>query len=263
MELHPHEQQITVDGVNIVLARRGRGRPLVWLHSMEGTDTSAAWFTGLSEHFDVIAPSLPGFGHSELPRDFRRIDDLVHFQAMLLDELDVSDAVLGGAGFGGWIAAEMAARSCERLAGLLLVDAFGVKHGGRDDRDIADIYIEPAENILKMTWFDPEAGRADFSATSDADLLRIARSRETFTAFGWKPYLHNPGLKRWLRRVRVPTQVIWGAADRWVTPEYGRRYAALIPNARFELIERAGHYPHLERPDEFLETVRSFAQSLA
>ena len=262
MELHPHEQAITVDGVNIVLARRGTGRPLVWLHSLEGTDTAAPWFAGLSEHFDVIAPSLPGFGHSELPREFRRIDDLVHFQATLLDHLDVRGAVLAGCGFGGWLAAELAARSCERLSGLVLVDAFGVKHGGRDDRDIADIHVEPAERMLELTWFDPQAGRSDPASMSDADLLRIARSRETFTFFGWKPYLHNPGLKRWLRRIRVPAQVLWGEADRWVTPAYGRRYAELIPNAGFALIERAGHYPHLERPDAFVRELQSFAARL-
>jgi len=262
MELHPHEQPVAVDGVDVVVARKGSGRPLVWLHSLDGTDTGSAWFDALSREFDVVAPSLPGFGHSALPKEFRRIDDLVHFNATLLEHLNLSGVLLGGNGMGGWIAAELAARSCERLAGLLLVDAFGIKPGGRDDRDIADIYVEPADEVLRLTWADPEAGRVDYSKLSDADLTRIARNRETFTFFGWKPYLHNPGLKRWLRRIRVPTQVVWGAADGWVSTEYGRRYAELIPNAGFAVVPRAGHYPHLEQPQAFAAVVRSFAATL-
>jgi pimeloyl-ACP methyl ester carboxylesterase len=43
--------------------------------------------------------------------------------------------------------------------------------------------------------------------------------------------LYNPQLKRWLGRIDVPTLVLWGAADRIVTPEYGRTYAGLIPSA--------------------------------
>ena len=81
--------------------------------------------------------------------------------------------------------------------------------------------------------------------------------------FGWQPYLHNPALKRWLRRIRVPTLVVWGEADRWVSPDYGRRYADLIPGARFALIERAGHYPHIEQPSAFVNAVMPFVAPLS
>ena len=262
MDLHPHEQRVTVDGVHIVLARHGSGRPFVWLHSLEGTDTRAEWFDSLARRLDVVAPSMPGFGHSELPREFRRVDDLVHFHATLLDALDLRGVLLGGCGFGGWIAAELAARSCERLAGLVLVDAFGVKTGGRDERDIADIYVAPHDEIVRMTWADPGKAISDYSAMPEPDLLRLARNRESFTYFGWKPYLHHPGLRRWLRRISVPTQVLWGSADGWVPPAYGRRYAELIPGAQFRLIEGAGHYPHLEQPGAFADAVLSFADTL-
>ena len=51
-----------------------------------------------------------------------------------------------------------------------------------------------------------------------------------------------------------------GAADRIVSEAYGRAYCAAIPGARFELIERAGHFPHLEEPDEFARRVFCFAE---
>jgi pimeloyl-ACP methyl ester carboxylesterase len=70
--------------------------------------------------------------------------------------------------------------------------------------------------------------------------------------------MYNPQLARWLGRIAVPTLVLWGASDRMVTPAYGRAYSALIPGARFELIDAAGHHPHIEQPEAFVERVMSF-----
>jgi pimeloyl-ACP methyl ester carboxylesterase len=56
----------------------------------------------------------------------------------------------------------------------------------------------------------------------------------------------------------VPTLMLWGASDRIVTADYGRAYAGLIPGARFELIEAAGHHPEIEQPERFVEQVAAF-----
>jgi pimeloyl-ACP methyl ester carboxylesterase len=70
--------------------------------------------------------------------------------------------------------------------------------------------------------------------------------------------MYNPQLRRWLRRITVPTLVAWGASDGIVKPSYGRAYSALIPGARFELIERAGHHPEIEQARAFVDTVVKF-----
>ena len=56
----------------------------------------------------------------------------------------------------------------------------------------------------------------------------------------------------------MPTLVLWGESDGVVSPDYGRAYASMIPGARFELIERAGHHPEIEQPAAFAERVASF-----
>ena len=85
-----------------------------------------------------------------------------------------------------------------------------------------------------------------------------ARNWEALSLYGWHPYMYNPRLKHWLRRITVPTLVIWGASDGIVKPAYGRAYSALIPGARFELIDEAGHHPEIEQPEAFVERVTSF-----
>jgi len=72
--------------------------------------------------------------------------------------------------------------------------------------------------------------------------------------------MYNPQLARWLRRVAVPTLLLWGTSDGIVTPAYGQAYRELIPGARLELIERAGHHPEVEQPDAFVAHLLSFLE---
>ena len=89
----------------------------------------------------------------------------------------------------------------------------------------------------------------------------MARSRESTGRYAWSPYMHDPKLKGRLHRIRIPTLVLWGAADRVAKVEYGRSYAAAIEGARFETIEGAGHFPHLEQPQAFARAVTDFIQT--
>jgi pimeloyl-ACP methyl ester carboxylesterase len=89
-------------------------------------------------------------------------------------------------------------------------------------------------------------------------MIALARNWDSLCLYAWRPHMFNPRLKQWLHRINVPTIAIWGESDRIVTPDYGRAYAGLIPDAQFALIERAGHHPELEQPDEFMSAISSF-----
>jgi pimeloyl-ACP methyl ester carboxylesterase len=93
---------------------------------------------------------------------------------------------------------------------------------------------------------------------NEAEALTAFRNRESAALFAWNPFMHNPKLAGRLHRVGVPTLVLWGESDRVVTPDYGRAFAARIPGARFDTIAAAGHYPYLERPQEFVASVEGF-----
>ena len=93
---------------------------------------------------------------------------------------------------------------------------------------------------------------------SEDELVTILRNRQTTALFSWRPFMHNPKLRAWLRRIDVPTLVLWGESDRIVTPEYGRAYADSIPGARFQTVPAAGHYLYLEQPEAFTAAVAAF-----
>jgi len=73
----------------------------------------------------------------------------------------------------------------------------------------------------------------------------------------------DPTLRDRLKDVFIPTLVLWGAADGVVTPAYGRAYAAAFADAQFEMIERAGHLPHVEQPAATYALIDQFMQSRA
>jgi pimeloyl-ACP methyl ester carboxylesterase len=166
-----------------------------------------------------------------------------------------------GVGLGGWIAAEIAVKDSSRFSHLVMANAVGVKVGDRETRDIADIWsLMPAE-FNTLAFFDPKAGERDFKNLPEQEALNAARNRESLARFAWSPYMHNPKLKHRLHRIKTPTLFLWGAADRILSETYGRGYCALIPGAKFETVERAGHFPHLEQPEEFARRALDFAQA--
>jgi pimeloyl-ACP methyl ester carboxylesterase len=231
----------------------------LFLHPAIGLKPTDPVLDGLARNFSLLAPSHPGFGKSELPRHFTTVDDLAYYYLDLMDALDLRDVMLVGVSFGGWIAAEIAIKSTERVSRLVLADAVGIKVGDREHRDIVDIFTTRQAEIDRLAFHDPAVGAVDHATISDEDAATLFRNREATALFAWSPYMYDPKLASRLHRIRVPTLVLWGASDRIAPPDYGRAYSRLIPGSRFELIEEAGHYPHLECPDIFARHIAGFA----
>jgi pimeloyl-ACP methyl ester carboxylesterase len=249
---------ITIAGTSLELVERGAGRPLLFLHAGEGLMPERPWLDLLARHYRVIAPSHPGWGNSPLIESAGSVDDLAYLYLDLAAELGLQDAVLVGACFGGWVAAEIMVRSTERFSRLVLVDPLGVKFGGREDRDITDMHALQRDEYLRLAWADPAKGNPDFTVLPESDLAAIVRGCEAFALYGWKPYMHNPRLRRWLHRIDRPTLLLWGVEDRIVTPAYGEGWAREISGARLELIPDAGHFPHWEQPEAFVQCLAAF-----
>jgi pimeloyl-ACP methyl ester carboxylesterase len=254
-------RSISVAGVSLELEERGDARPLLFLHAGEGLEPGREWLDLLARRFRVVAPHHPGWGNSSLPDWLMAVDDLAYLYLDLARALELRDTVLVGACFGGWIAAEMAVRDTGRFARLVLVDPLGIKVGGVTDRDIADMHAVPRDEYLRLAWADPAKGARDPMQLAETELAGIARGREAFARFGWKPYMHNPHLKRWLHRIDIPTLLLWGEQDGIVRTSYGEAWCREIPDARMEVIPSAGHFPHWEQPRDFAERLSRFVET--
>jgi pimeloyl-ACP methyl ester carboxylesterase len=250
-----HRWQANVRGTRVEIMDLGSGRPILFLNAGIGIDPGTAALGQLAKHLRVIAPSHPGFGGSERPPWMTTVDDLSYFYLDLLDQLDLNEVVLVGVSFGAWIAAEIAVKCTTRLSRLIMANAVGIKVGDRENRDIADIFAMTEDQFNAAAFANPSIGVKDYKSMSEADLIATARNREALARFTWSPYMHNPKLRNRLHRIGVPTLFLWGAQDRIVSAEYGRRYCAAVPSARFELIDDAGHLPHIEQPEAFARRI--------
>jgi len=114
---------LVVEGTRIDVIERGAGRPVIFLHAENGIEPATAAIDALAHAAHVIAPTHPGFGRSELPKDMRTVDDLSYFYLDLLDQRELRDVTLVGVAFGAWIAAEIAVKSTARLARLQILAA--------------------------------------------------------------------------------------------------------------------------------------------
>lgn len=237
----------------------GAGPPLLFLHGGDYVAQNAAFLDRLAGRWRVTAPRHPGFGQSERPAGFRTIHDLAYLYLDWLDREPAGDVVLVGSSFGGWIALEICVRSVARISRLVLIDPVGVKFGGREDRDIVDVYALPEDERQRRTFYHPERELPDYAALDDDALIAIARDRSATALYGWRPYMHDPGLRQWLHRVRVPVLILWGESDGVVAPEYGEQLCRSLPDARFERIGQAGHYPQIEQPEAVAAAIARFA----
>lgn len=255
-------EHIDVQGLSLEVLTGGTGDPLVVLHDQEYLNTEWPYLDRLAERYSVLVPSHPGFGGSALPDNMDSVEDVAYTYLDFLRGLPNGPVELLGLGFGGWIAAEVAVRCTADIRRLVLADAVGIKVGGYTERDIADMFMLDAEAFLKASWHDAEAGAKVMKLPSpelpEEDIVTLLRNRQTTALFGWKPFMHNPKLRQHLNRINVPTLVLWGESDEIVTSSYGRAFAEGIPGAQFVTLPNAGHYPYLEQPEAFANTVLQF-----
>ena len=253
---------LPIAGLKTEVIRRGSGRPLVFLHPEIGLSAEEAVIDRLARQFDVIAPSHPGFGHSEAPGWMTTVEDLSYFYLEMLDALDLDDVVLVGVAFGGWIATELAVKQPRRTSRLVLANPAGIKLSRRDQRDMADIFSLAQKELDTRSYHDARCARHfDPKTASEDEIFVELRNREAAGRFAWSPYMHNPKLAHRLQLIRVPTLLIWGTSDRIASTEYGRQYALRIPGARLATIEQAGRFPHIEQPEIFAQAVSEFVNA--
>jgi pimeloyl-ACP methyl ester carboxylesterase len=250
--------KLTVAEIELELFDSGRGKPILFLHGPGGFDVRQPFVVPLSDRRRILAPSHPGFGKSDLPDWLDAVDDIAYVYLELMDVLKFSEIDLIGCSIGGWIAAEMATKSPERFRRIVLVGPVGIKVGPSDKLDIPDIFAMPESDVQRLFYHDAERIKRDTATTTDEELVAMFRARETLALLTWEPWMHNPKLRRRLRRIIAPVLFIRGESDGLVSAAYLDAYCNMLPNARAMTIKAAGHEPQLEQPAPFASAIIDF-----
>jgi len=235
--------------------RGGRGRPVLVLHHDIGTPESLPFYDALADRFDVIVPNHPGYGVEERPQWMRHPRDIGALYQWLLADLGIDRASLVGLGFGGWIAAEMAALAPRDFHRLVLVGAMGVKP---PEGEIFDQAIVSYLDYAHACFEDQDAFAKVYGDVSTDQLVAWDLCREMCFRIAWKPYMYSQTLPHVLGGVRAPALVVWGERDKIVPRSAGELYVRSLREARLEIARGAGHCVDMEQPDALARLITPF-----
>lgn len=256
MDFASHELVVAGSPLRYRTAGPSDAPVLFFLHGAGGSDSTLGLLGRFVGEFRVVVPDHPGFGASPDPQWLDNIHDVAYAYLDVLEALDLHQVHLVGTSLGGWIALELAVRDASRLATLCVIGAAGIRPG---DIPTGDLFMWSPEERVRRLVADPALAEKILALPQTPEQAEIAlRNHFTTAKLCWEPRFFDPHLEKWLHRLRLPTQVIWGAEDRLFPPAYGRKLAAAIPGSRFALIEQCGHLVHLEEPARLEALLRQF-----
>jgi pimeloyl-ACP methyl ester carboxylesterase len=242
----------------------GSGPPLIYLHGPWGLAPDRAFIARLADANTVHAPRHPGTTRGD-PDAVHALDtwlDLIVYYGELLERLELAAPILIGHSFGALVAAELAAATPKAVRRLVLIDPVGL---WRDDLPVKNWMLLSDRERRPSLFADPDGAAAKqfFAVPTDATeridvLAQMIWAQACTGKFVWP--IPDRGLKNRTHRIVAPTLIVWGKQDRIIAPAYAQDFAARIAGARIELIDNAGHLPHLEQPDAIAKAVRAFLE---
>ena len=243
-----------VAGIEIDVLSDGEGPRLTILHRDTGRAGWTPLHAQLAKHFQVVAPSLPGYDASGRPDWLRNVTDLAALVGILDDALEGEAGAWLGLGFGGWVAAELAAHSPARVMKLILHSPMGIKPS---EGEIFDQFLIESEDYARLGFSEQEPYDRQRADEGEGRSARLDRNREMTTRIAWKPAMFDLGLPHLLRGVSIPSLVVWSSGDAVVPRSCAEGYRDAIAGARYAEIP-GGHMAEYEAPGALAALVGDF-----
>lgn len=267
----PAQKHVQVYGQDISYYDMGSSKPgqpvLVLLHgygSQADVDFGPS-LQGLAKSRRVIALDQIGSGHSAKPYIGYHVQTYVDWLAEFLRTLKIQNFDLLGESLGGWTAALYAEQACApgstlpKPQHLILEDAAGIKAPDGPEPPLKMTVSTVQETItgLQAVFFNKSLVTPEVATRRFISKLQ-ANDAFASATFSTNPATHTEGVGDALSTINIPTLVVWGAEDTTVPRAWADAFAKGIPNARLQWIEKSGHVPSLEQPQQFVLAVDGF-----
>ncbi len=273
----PEDRYTKVGGLNIRYWVLGKGEPLLLVHGLAAScDYWRYNVAPLSLYHCVYALDLPGFGRSEKRIKEYSLSYSADFLAAFLDAQGVERASVAGNSLGGAIALQFAVQYPRRLEKLVLVSSGGL---GRElHLSFRLLKIPLLGEFMAWAWgtrpgmsltlrsivHEPQVMRDEF-VDQMVELARLPEAKEMLLSVarmgiglrGQNMKLLEPLLRR-IPEIEAPTLIIWGAQDPIIPVAHAHIAHQMIRNSQLHILDRCGHLPQVEKPEEFCELVLEF-----
>ncbi len=245
----------------------GRGRPVILLHGwLESWDHWRGTMSSLSRIYKTYALDFWGFGESGKQGGTFTVQDYIEMVDQFMERLGIEQAPIIGHSMGGTVSLGVALEHPERVQKVAVVGspivgdglALFLRLAAR--RSLASlVYRMPGALPFGVRLFSPFLAR-DWKTWYE--MFERDLSRTTLESFHYSiASLRRMDLRPRLQEIRVPAMGIYGRVDRIVSPRQGELLAQGTPLARVCYFDRSGHFPMLDEPERFYQTLCSFLNS--
>lgn len=231
----------------------GEGEPLILLHGLFGALSN---FTDLVEYFrplnKVVVPILPLF---DLDILHTSVGGLARFVHRFIEARGYRDVNLLGNSLGGHVALIHILKHPEKIKSLILTGSSGLFENGMGDSYPKRGDYEYIKRKTELTFYDPKMATKELVD----EVFEITNNRIKvikIIALAKSAIRNNLGEE--LNQIKQPTLLIWGNNDTITPPFVAREFNRLIPNSELYFIDKCGHAPMMEVPDEFNVILHKF-----
>ncbi|TWI81609.1 pimeloyl-ACP methyl ester carboxylesterase [Lacibacter cauensis] len=235
----------------------GEGEPLLLLHGLFGALSN---FQDLIDYFSkrnkVVVPMLPLFDldllHTTVGGLEKHVQKFIEFK-------DYKNIHLLGNSLGGHVALVHVLKHPERIKSLILTGSSGLFENGMGDTYPKRGDYEYIRKKTEVTFYDPAMATKELVD----EVYEIVNQRiKVIKVIALAKSAIRNNLGDELKEIKTPTLLIWGNNDTITPPFVGKEFNKLIPNSELHFIDKCGHAPMMERPDEFNEILNGFLTKL-
>jgi 2-hydroxy-6-oxonona-2,4-dienedioate hydrolase len=235
----------------------GEGEPLMLLHGLFGALSN---FQDLIQHFSkthkVVVPLLPLL---ELDLLHTSVGGLQKFVFRFIEHRNYNDIHLLGNSLGGHVGLVYVLKHPERIKSLILTGSSGLFENGMGDSYPKRGDKEYIRKKTQLTFYNPDLATEElvnevFEITNNR--LKVIK----IIALAKSAIRNNLGEE--LSQIKQPTCLIWGNNDTITPPFVGKEFNRLIPNSELHFVDKCGHAPMMEVPEEFNKILGDFLNKL-
>ena len=235
----------------------GEGEPLILLHGLFGALSN---FKELIEYFKhhnkVVVPILPLFDLDLLHTTVGGLEKFVH---KFIEHRNYRNVHLLGTSLGGHVALLHVIRHPERIRSLILTGSSGLFENGMGDSYPKRGDYEYIKKKTQITFYDPATATKELVD----EVYEIVNNRlRVIKIISLAKSAIRNNLGEELSQIAQPTLLIWGNNDAITPPFVGREFHRLIPNSELHFVDKCGHAPMMEVPDEFNRILHKFLTKL-
>jgi pimeloyl-ACP methyl ester carboxylesterase len=235
----------------------GEGEVLLLLHGLMGGLSNWEKVIGeFSQEYRVILPILPIY---DLPLITTGVKSLAKYVHKFIMQKQLTDITLLGNSLGGHVALIYVLSHPSIVKSMVLTGSSGLYEnafGGSFPRRGSYDFIKEK---VEYTFYDPKIATKELVD----EVFRIINDRHSvirILAMAKSAIRHN--MKKDLPKITIPVSLIWGRNDKITPPEVAVEFSEELPDAELHWIDRCGHAPMMEQPEEFNKVLKGFLERI-